>query len=104
MTTLLFGLTAISNNRSAALDAVNQFLGALELSYSYCLGTFGSSFFVEADAVTFRQALKALSLDGRVMNEEFFPVIPRDKSITFTVIEPLYSTFSHGVLPFFCFT
>jgi len=70
-------------------------IGSLQFLDVYRLETFGSLFRIEADLVPFRQAFKAASVDGRVMDENVRPVVSRDKAEPLAVIEPFHRSLSH---------
>jgi hypothetical protein len=68
----------------------------LELLYLDCRWSFGALLNFEADTITFRKALKTLSLDGTMMDEDIFPALNRNKSVTLLIVEPLYCTLRHN--------
>jgi len=50
---------------------------------------------VELHGLTFLQALKTTRVDCRVVHEDIFTVLTRDKAEALRVIEPLHSTLFH---------
>src|SRR5208282_5266061 len=68
----------------------------LELLNFDCRWSFGALLNFEADASTFRKALKTLTFDGTMVNKCIFSVVRRDKSVTLLIVEPLYNTLRHN--------
>jgi hypothetical protein len=55
---------------------------------------------VKLDTRVLIKGFEALGLDFGIMNKQVIPVLARYETISFVLIEPLNSTFSH-ILPFF---
>jgi hypothetical protein len=69
---------------------------SLEFDYINRFEAFRSLFGIKADTVTFGQALKAISLDARMMDKNIIAVFTGDEAKPFTVVEPLYSSLFHA--------
>jgi hypothetical protein len=67
----------------------------LELLHFGCRWSFGALLNFEADTISFRKALKTLTFDGTMVNEDIFSALDRDESETLLIVEPLYCTLRH---------
>jgi hypothetical protein len=76
--------------RFIRLEALGYFSNS---SYGIGLRTFLSLNDVEFHLVPFFQALVSIELDRAVMNKHVGSIIPADKAITLSVIEPLHFAF-----------
>ena len=85
-------VTFLSRHRWADHSQMDE---QLELLYFGCRWPFGALLNFEADTISFRKALKTLTLDGAMMNKDIFSALNRNKSETFFFVEPLYSTLCH---------
>jgi hypothetical protein len=58
---------------------------------------------IELNRVTSLQRLEALTLDGRVMNEDISSAVLADEAVSLAIVEPLYPTLkSSQLLPPSC--
>jgi hypothetical protein len=76
--------------RFIRLEALGYFSNS---TYRIGLRTFLSLNDVEFHLVPFFQALVSIELDRAVMNKHVGSIIPADKAITLSVIEPLHFAF-----------
>lgn len=67
----------------------------LKFSHVNRLRSFSSLLFIKSHSLAFAQRLETLTLDGSVMHKNVLSGISFNKTITFLIIEPLYSTFRH---------
>ena len=68
--------------------------------YDICsCGTFLAVRDVELDTLTFSEGLEAFALDGREVYEHILTRIRLNETKTLCLVEPLNSTFSHGITP-----
>jgi len=73
---------------------------ALQRLDVFRLPALGALGHVELDGLTFLQALETARLDRREVHENVFACLAADKSVAFSVVEPLYCSLFHVVLVF----
>jgi hypothetical protein len=59
------------------------------------LPSLGALHYVELHGLTFLQTLETTGVDCRVVHEDIFTVLTRDKAEALRIIEPLHSTLFH---------
>ena len=69
--------------------------GGLEGLHVGSLPSLGAFNYVELHGLTFLQTLETTGVDCRVVHEDVFTVLARDKAEALRVIEPLHSTLFH---------
>jgi len=63
--------------------------------YIHRLRTFGTFGDIELNTLTLGERPKSVALNRRVMHKDIFPIIHRDESVPFDLIEPLDLTIGH---------
>lgn len=71
------------------------FPGCLQLDHLGRPAAFRTLFRFKADLVPFGEALKAFTLDRRMVDKSFTSVIIRDKAESFAAVEPFHSSLRH---------
>jgi hypothetical protein len=64
----------------------------LELDDVLRLGSFLALDYFKLHFLVFRQSPETLTLDGTMMHEDIRAILPGDKSESFGIVEPLYSS------------
>jgi hypothetical protein len=67
--------------------------GFLETGYVVGLGAFRTLNDVELDLVALFEAFVSFELDGTVMHEDIGSVVPAEKAVPFSVVEPFHGAF-----------
>lgn len=75
-------------------------VASLKSLHPHSLGPFGAIFLIERNTLALTEGFEAFVLDGAEVNKDVMPLISFDKTISFSVIEPFHSTFSHLQSPF----
>jgi len=71
----------------------------LEFHHIDCFGTLRALFDIKADLLTLGKTLKAIALNGRMVDKDIAAVFTGNEAKALAVVEPLHSSLCHFILP-----